>query len=165
MLDAGATVYRWYFMRKWHRALDAKKRAFPERYDFRHTYNLRGVGSTTDYFVREHTHFATPRAYFAHYTLTDDFLADLRIPTRILAAKDDPVIPHGDFARVRPTRNLTIDMTETGGHCAYIEDLARACYADRYAVDWFSTRDARRRLASTDCHGQYRRPTATVPSH
>ena len=136
-IDRGMPVYRAYFMRKWHAALDAKKAAFPALYDFTHTYALRGVGSTTDYFVREHTEFGTPREYFAHYTLTGDALADLAMPTRILAAKDDPVIPAGDFERIAPTSQLTIQLTSTGGHCAYIEDLASACYADRYAVDWF----------------------------
>ena len=33
-IDAGWTGYRWYFIRKWHRALKAKQQAFPDRYDF-----------------------------------------------------------------------------------------------------------------------------------
>ncbi len=136
-IDRGAAVYRAYFMRKWHSALDAKQRAFPADYDFTHTYALRGVGSTTDYFVREHTQYATAREYFSHYTLTGDFLADLRVPTGILAAQDDPVIPAADFGRIQRPKALHIDMADTGGHCAFIDDLSSGCYADRYAVEWF----------------------------
>ena len=137
-IDRGSPIYRSYFMRKWHSALDAKQRAFPSDYDFTHTYALRGVGSTTDYFVREHTQYETAREYFAHYTLTGDFLADLRIPTGILASEDDPVIPAADFGRIQQPKSLHIDIADTGGHCAFIEDLTSGCYADRYVVEWFT---------------------------
>lgn len=137
-LDRGATVYKHYFMRKWHRALDTKQQAFPERYDFTHTYALRGIGSTTDYFVREHTAFATPRDYFRRYTVTGNALAGLSVPTRILAAADDPVIPVADFARIDAQSLLSIDIADTGGHCGFIENLTSGCYAARYAVAWFS---------------------------
>ena len=136
-LDGGAVIYRQYFMNKWHATLNAKAAAFPGRYDFSPCFAMRGVAALTDYFVLRHTEYATPRDYFRRYTLSGDFLADLTVPSTILAAQDDPVIPFADFAGINPHPRLHIDATRHGGHCSFIEDLRGACFADRSVVTHF----------------------------
>ena len=165
-LDRGSIIYRQYFMDKWHAALDAKAAAFPGHYDFSPCYGMRGVAALTDYFVLRHTEFATPRDYFRRYTLTGDFLSDLSIPTSILIAQDDPVIPFDDFARINPNSHLNIAATRHGGHCSFIEDLRGACFADRFIVAHFAQHfsHARQRTSLSNNDEVARRENGAISS-
>lgn len=47
-------------------------------------------------------------------------LAEIRIPTAILTAADDPVIPLSMFERYRRSDSVVLHVTEQGGHLGYI---------------------------------------------
>ena len=63
-IDNGWIGYRLFFVRKWHRALRAKQRAFPDHYRFEQALQLRSVSALTDLFVSEHTDYAVHRRLF-----------------------------------------------------------------------------------------------------
>ena len=51
---------------------------------------------------------------------TKDILADIRIPTVVLSAKDDPFIPFQDYAEARLSRSVHLHLEEFGGHLGYL---------------------------------------------
>jgi uncharacterized protein len=135
-IDTGWIGYRWYFLRKWHRALRAKQDAFPHRYDFSPAFGLRSVAALTDLFVRQHTEYPDTDAYLDGYTLTGPALNGTR--ATIVTAQDDPIIPWRDFGALPET--LEVVAAPWGGHCGFVERARAASWLDRVAVGFF--RDA-----------------------
>jgi predicted alpha/beta-fold hydrolase len=135
-IDGGWPGYRWYFLRKWRRALAAKQLAFPDRYDFAPARGLNTVTALTDLFVRNHTEFADSAAYLAGYTLTGAALDGTT--ATIVTAEDDPIIPWHDFGRLPATIELV--AMPWGGHCGFVEGTRAPSWVDRYAVRFFGER-------------------------
>ncbi len=133
-LDYGFRPYRWYFLRKWRKAILAKQRAFPAHYDFGKVLGSPTLSALTDYFVARHTDFDSTPAYLDAYAITGDRLATLAIPTLVLTAADDPVIPVTHFAELAQPPALRVQITERGGHCGYLQNFALDTYADRLAL-------------------------------
>lgn len=133
-IDTGWAAYRLFFVRKWHRALRAKQRAFPEHYRFEQALRLRTVSELTDLFVSRHTDYPSTQAYFDAYSLTGNALQGVR--ATIVYAEDDPVIPSGGFLNLPDTLHLT--PVARGGHCAFIEGLNQPAWIDRLLTENFS---------------------------
>ena len=131
-LDNGSPIYRIYFMRRWRASLRRKKAAFPRRFDFSGLDRFRNLEDMTDYFVRHYTEYPDLRTYLRGYALTGDRLADLEVPSTMLLAEDDPVIPVSGLERVAKTAALRIETTKFGGHCGFIEDLALNSWSDGF---------------------------------
>lgn len=134
-IDSGWVGYKLFFVRKWHRALRAKQRAYPQYYQFEQALQLRSVATLTDLFVAAYTDFSSTQDYFAAYSLTGDMLAGTH--ATIIYAADDPVIPIEDFARL--PQSLTLKELAYGGHCAFVANLNQAAWTDRYLSRHFCT--------------------------
>ena len=111
-----------------------KKAAFPRRYDFTRLERFRTLGEMTDHFVRHYTEYSDMRTYLRGYALTGERLVGLEVPSAMLMAADDPVIPVGALDRVARPDCLRIDTTEHGGHCGFIEDYRLNSWSDRYIL-------------------------------
>jgi predicted alpha/beta-fold hydrolase len=129
-LEEGLWVYRKYFLRRWRRSLLAKAACFPDLYDFGNLRKLPTLTATTEFFATRYAGFTDLDSYLAGYAVTGDALARLSVPTRIIAAADDPVIPIEDLADVATTSALTADVFPHGGHCAFIEDYRLRSWLD-----------------------------------
>jgi hypothetical protein len=125
-IDNGWFGYRHYFLRKWRRAFVAKQAAFPDRYDFAPALALDRVATLTDYFVEHHTPFADAGEYYSHYRLSDGRRAPPEIPTSILVAADDPVIPLASVQALPDAWRRLVTVTRHGGHCAFLETWSRS---------------------------------------
>jgi uncharacterized protein len=138
-LDRGWIAYQRYFLGKWRRAFDAKQAVFPQRYDFRDARALSLVSTLTDYFVSRHTPFRDADEYYAHYTLGPDLIGRLRMPVRLIAAEDDPVVPvaHARALARAPGGRDAVSIVPHGGHCGFLEDLTLRSALDRFLVAWF----------------------------
>lgn len=142
-LDRGWVMYQRYFMGKWRRAFAAKQAAFPERYNFTDARRLSLVSTLTDYFVPRHTPYRNADEYYGHYTLGSDLLPRLRMPTRILATVDDPVVPvaHARALAAAPGGSDVVSIVSHGGHCGFLADLSLRSALDDYVVGWFGVSD------------------------
>ena len=129
-LEEGLWVYRKYFLRRWRRSLLAKAACFPELYDFRDLRELPTLTATTEFFATRYAGFPDLDSYLHGYAVTGDVLAKLAVPTCIIAAADDPVIPIEDLADVAVTSALSVDVFAHGGHCAFIEDYRLRSWLD-----------------------------------
>ncbi len=115
-IDKGPAVYRNYFLRKWYRALATKAAAFPHIYNFSEVQNIKTVLQLTDKFIGGHLPYPTSTDYFNSYRIRGEMIAGK--PAKIIAAKDDPVIPWQSIAELQ--RDVDLVLTERGGHCGYI---------------------------------------------
>lgn len=134
-LESGLWVYRDYFLRRWRRSLAEKAAAFPKLYDFGDLRRFRTLTATTAFFVERYTEYPDLDSYLTGYSITGDVLASLEVPSRIIAAQDDPVIPIRDLADVARSDALQVTLAGRGGHCGFLEDFRLGSWLDRRIID------------------------------
>jgi len=130
-LESGLWVYREYFLWRWRRSLLAKAACFPDLYEFGDLRRFPTLTATTDFFVSRYTPFPDLDAYLHGYAVTGDALAGLSIPTRLIVAADDPVIPIADLDDIAQPSALAVDVVPHGGHCAFLESYRLRSWLDR----------------------------------
>ncbi len=138
-LETGWVTYRRYFLFKWRRSLRKKQEAFPELYDFSDIRRYSTLTDLTAYFVEYYSGFASLAAYLKGYSLTEEVLEPLEVPTHVILARDDPVIPASDLARIARPPCLDVTLTEGGGHCGYLESARLASWAERQIGNLFDS--------------------------
>ena len=137
-LDSGSVIYRRYFMNKWRLSLERKAQAFPADYDLSWLNRFRSLREMTDFFVTRYTEYPDLATYLQGYSVTGDRLAGLAVPTSILLADDDPVIPFGAAERLARSPALTIHRSRWGGHCGFLLDYRLRTWSDDYLLQAFS---------------------------
>ena len=126
-----------YFLKKWKRSLRRKQALFPRRYDFSGVLRLGSIREITSMLLSAYTEFDHPDEYFDSYALKGRALVDIPVPTTILTAADDPIIPVGDFHRLRRNDLTRLVVHTHGGHLGFIENLSMACWHERKMVQLF----------------------------
>ena len=134
-LDEGIWIYRRYFLARWRRSLEEKAAAFPHLYRFGDLSRFRTLTETTAFFVERYTEFATLDDYLSGYAITGDVLAGLQVPSRIILAADDPVIPIGDLDSLAPSNALEVTLAGRGGHCGFVDSAMGSTWIDREILD------------------------------
>lgn len=127
-------IYSFYFTQKWKQSLRKKLAIFPEYNYGKELDKLRSLSELNNFFIPRYTSFDSVDAYFESYTLTAEKLAKITLPTLVIACHDDPVIPIRDIQHVEqqlPNSSLEFDLQQRGSHCALVEKLSRASWADR----------------------------------
>lgn len=134
-IERAPWFYEAYFLRKWRRSLVAKQRRFPHEALFA-PEDMRGnLRELTRALVLRHTGFASIEAYFDGYSIAGDRLAPMQVPTTILTAADDPIIPVEDFRRLQLPSCVELDITPGGGHCGFIGSLALHSWTEDYIAE------------------------------
>jgi predicted alpha/beta-fold hydrolase len=131
-LDGGLAAYRIYFLRRWSQSLALKQAAFPDLYDFGDLARFRNLTEMTDYFVTRHTEYPDLETYLRGYAITEDRLAGLSVPSQVLLADDDPVIPVADVARLPAVPALRITRSRFGGHCGFLASWSLRSWLDEF---------------------------------
>jgi predicted alpha/beta-fold hydrolase len=105
-------------------------------FDDRITAPLAGYDSADDYYTR---------------TSPGPRLTEIRLPTTILAAADDPVVPSEPLENARHGNAVEVFITRHGGHLGFIgrrgDDLDRR-WMDWRVVDWVLQTVGRRALCT-----------------
>jgi predicted alpha/beta-fold hydrolase len=91
----------------------------------------------TDELVCAHTEFADLASYLDGYAITGARLQTLGVPARVLAARDDPIIPAPDLARLAHTPLLRITTTAHGGHCGFLGSWSGTAFGDEFTLREF----------------------------
>ncbi len=141
-------MIRLYFMRKWRRSLTVKARCFPEHYDFTAVTALPTIRRMTEVLLQQYTDYRCADEYFAAYGLPWDSLRTIRVPTTIITAKDDPIIPVDDFYRLALNRQIRLLIQPHGGHNGFVRDLRGYRWYEDFMAALFH--DAQTPSAGTD---------------
>ena len=128
-IESAPFVYQRYFMGKWLKSLKKKCDLFPDLYSWDDAYMRMDLRQLTSWLVERYTPFTCLDAYLDGYSVAGDRLLELRWPTTILTAQDDPVIPVADFHHLNLAENTQLIITDQGGHCSFVEDWRLASWA------------------------------------
>lgn len=136
-LSASPTVdenflIRRYFYKKWTRSMAKKQAAFPDDYDFSSLAKIKSVMELTERFLPKYTEFKDLKTYFDAYRIGADDLNSCPVNVSILMAKDDPVVPAKDVAKLRSTDKVRVIMTDYGGHNGFFTSLLGPTWYDIY---------------------------------
>lgn len=137
-LETAPWMYEWYFMHKWRGSLKRKQELYPNQDYFGREDLRQGLRGLTRAQVERHTDFGTLDNYLEGYSVSGERLAQLRVPTTILTAEDDPVIPVKEFRELQLPSNVELDIARYGGHCSFIKDWKLRSFTDAYIVARFN---------------------------
>ena len=138
-LESGWPVYRHYFMRKWRRSLLRKAELFPDAYDFSAIRGLASLTAMTAFFVERYTGYPSLEEYFLGYALVGDRLRGLSVPSLLIAAEDDPIIPAADLDNLESNSALRVLRLRHGGHCGFFAGWGLSSWVENQAVQLFDS--------------------------
>jgi predicted alpha/beta-fold hydrolase len=136
-MEEGPAFYERYYNRKWAKSLRKKREHFPDRYDYETWFAIPRMREKTRFFATRYYDYDTLENYLDGYSVAGDRLANLRVPSTILTAVDDPVIPVGDAMTLPKNPSLEVLITEYGGHCGYLKNWKLESWAEDFIVDRF----------------------------
>lgn len=127
---------RWYdryFVRLLLQQVQARPRLVPDAVVREFTRRPCGVGEFDDAFTAPVCGFGTAAEYYRRCS-SAQFAPMIRIPTLILTANDDPLVPISSYTDLRPSPTTTLHVATGGGHLGFI---ARSNGdPDRRWMDW-----------------------------
>ncbi len=115
---------RWilkYFLKKWRRSLAIKQRLYPQDYDFSSLMAIDSIREMTERLLARYSSYDSAEAYFKEYTLLDGDLRGVAVPTTIITAEDDPIIPIADFLELHTSPATRLIVQPYGGHNGFLE--------------------------------------------
>ena len=68
--------------------------------------------------------------YLQGYAITGSALVELDVPTVLISARDDPVIPSSDLARLARADALEVTQLPNGGHCGFVDSYSLRSWVD-----------------------------------
>ncbi len=121
-MEQGFPAYMRHFENKWRRSLLRKRELFPQQYNFDDGVLGLRMRPLTRWMVERNTDFDSLESYFDGYSLAGGRLGSLQVPTSILMAADDPVIPVDDFASTPMAPGVDLEVSPWGGHCGFLQN-------------------------------------------
>lgn len=126
-------IYHKFFVDKWQRSLKLKSKLFDNFID-PEILNSRHYQEITDYFVEHHTPFKDYLDYYSQYTVSQETINAIQVPTYAFIAKDDPVLPVASAANLANTDHVNLIRTQSGGHCGYHSNIFGSSWIDKQLV-------------------------------
>ena len=125
----------WYFRRKWRRSLDRKQELFPRRYNFSDLDSGWNLMQMTEHLIPRVSTYPDARTYLAAYAITPAVYGSIRVPTTVITAADDPVIPLDDLAALPENPAVQRIIHARGGHNGFIEAGLRSTWYERWLLE------------------------------
>ena len=126
-----------YFLKKWRRSLSVKQGLYPDRYDFSSLMDVDNIREMTERLLARYSEYDSAREYFKGYTLLDGDLATIAVPTIIITAKDDPIIPVEDFYDLHTSDTTHLLVQPYGGHNGFLEGWRLNGWYEKVMVEAF----------------------------
>ena len=130
-------AYELRFLGRLKRRIRALHRLAPERFPIEGLDRVRGLREFDDRFTARYFGFRDAADYY--YTQSAcRFLDSIRVPTLLVQAKDDPVVPFRIFERPEVSRNPNIRLlaVEHGGHLGFLARRAPWFWAEGVVMEW-----------------------------
>ncbi|WP_372682980.1 YheT family hydrolase [Desulfosarcina sp.] len=126
-----------YFLKKWRRSLTIKQRLFPKRYDFSAIMDVDNIREMTERLLARYSDYDSATSYFRGYSLTNNDLQGVTVPTTIITAEDDPIIPVEDFYNLHTSPATRLIVQPYGGHNGFLEGWRLNGWYERVMVEAF----------------------------
>ena len=114
-------VYQWNFVRNLKNRMRRKDACFPGRFDLTRLRAIRSVRQFDAAYTAPFFGFDSAEDYY-HRAAALRVIDRIEIPALIITAADDPFVPIEPFRHpgVSANRNVTLVITEHGGHCGFL---------------------------------------------
>ena len=131
--SSGFGIYNRYFASRLHHQL-LQRQAAHDRFAFPSDYcRPRGLRQFDEQFTAPMAGFESVDHYYRACS-SDQFVPHIRTPTRIVASRDDPLIPIADLLNIALPDGVTRHVMDHGGHLAFIG--RRGPDPDPFWIDW-----------------------------
>jgi uncharacterized protein len=123
----GNALYRWSFVKHLRARVRRKSRLRPGAYDPRTLRRVRTIREFDERITAPHGGYRDASDYYAR-TSSRAVIGHIRVPTLIVHAADDPLIPTEPFFDEAITGNpeVLLVLTRRGGHVGFLSDRAHA---------------------------------------
>ncbi len=133
-------IYHINFILSLRNSLRVKARLFPERYNAEALSGIWTIRKFDDHYTAPAGGFRDVEDYYTRASALP-LLKNIRIPTLILHAKDDPFIPFASFegGEITENPNITLVATDHGGHVGFIsarEEGEARFWAEARVIDF-----------------------------
>jgi uncharacterized protein len=118
-------IYKMRFVKSLRDRMARKAKLFPGRYDASLLRGIRTIRQFDDAYVAPHCGFRDSADYYERASALR-VIDRISVPTLIIHAKDDPIIPYAPIERpeVKANPNVTVLAPEQGGHVGFISGNA-----------------------------------------
>jgi uncharacterized protein len=147
-------IYDEHFVRNLKKRMRRKAELFPGKFDLHPMARVRTLREFDDKITAKYCGFRDADDYYARSSALL-VAAEIRVPTLIVTAQDDPFVPFASFSDPALANNAQISLIapERGGHCAFISRQAGDArfWAEACVMEFFASRESR--SASSACPG------------
>jgi len=130
-------IYARRFVSRLKERVRVKERLTPGLFDLSGLDLVRNIYDFDDRFTAQAFGFGTADNYYATQS-SNQFLDRIRVPTLLVQAKDDPLIPFSvyDHPALSTNPNLRLIAVEHGGHLGFISKTRPRFWLDQVLVNW-----------------------------
>jgi predicted alpha/beta-fold hydrolase len=130
-------IYARRFVTRLKERVRAKERLTPGLFDLAGLELVRNIYDFDDRFTAQAFAFGSADNYYATQS-SNQFLDRIRVPTLLVQAKDDPLIPFSVYDHPALSRNphLRLLAVEHGGHLGFISKTRPRFWLDQVLVNW-----------------------------
>lgn len=109
----------------------------PEIYTLEHLPKIRTIRQFDDFYTARLFGFGTAANYFRTQS-SNQFLERIRVPTLVIHAQDDPMVPYSSYDHPAFARNphLKLVTVERGGHLGFLARGSPRFWLDAVVLDW-----------------------------
>jgi len=127
-------LYQYRFVRRMRARLCATGRYRAEQFA-----GLRSVMAIDDRITAPSFGFANADHYYRTQSAIH-FLAAIRVPTLLIQAKDDPLVPYAIYENLPPNPSIELLATEHGGHLGFLGRRPHRFWLDETLLAWIGRR-------------------------
>ena len=130
-------IYEWRFIGRLKQRIRKRAEAHDVVYPVDQLEKIRTVYEFDDKITAPYFGFGTADNYYATQS-SNQFLGGIRVPTLIVQAKDDPLIPFSifDTSAIRENQHIELLAVQHGGHLGFLSNSAPRFWVDRVILGW-----------------------------
>lgn len=139
MMTLENRLYEWRFITRLRSTYQCRHRARPDRFPIEGLKGAWTVFQFDDQITAPFFGFGTAPNYYATQSSLG-YLDRIRVPTLMIQAKDDPLIPFGIFEHksIRANPHIQLIATDFGGHLGYIGRARPRFWLDPIVAGWLA---------------------------
>jgi hypothetical protein len=138
-------IYQEHFVRNLKNRMRRKAKLFPGEFDLGPMARLRTLREFDDKITARYCGFRDATDYYARSSALR-VVGEIRVPTLIVTAKDDPFVPFASFSDPALANNphIRVIAPEYGGHCSFISRYSgdTRFWAEARLMEFFASHES-----------------------
>jgi len=130
-------IYKQRFLSRLKEKIRTRYAQAPETYTLEHLEKIRTIYDFDDYYTARLFGFGSAENYYRTQS-SNQYLEKIRVPTLMVAAKDDPLVPFSVYEHPAFSRNshLRLLAVEHGGHLGFVARRRPRFWLDGVVMEW-----------------------------